>query len=43
MKASWNIENIEDAILLCRYLFTENHDADIARESFSFKVILRSP
>ena len=42
MKAFWNIENI-DVILLCRFLFTANRDEGIARESFSFKIILRSP
>jgi hypothetical protein len=42
MKAFWNIENIEDVILLCCFLLTMNRDEDIAHESFSFKIILRS-
>jgi len=42
MKAFWNIENI-DVIFLCRFLITANRDEGIARESFSFKIILRSP
>jgi hypothetical protein len=33
MKAFWNIENIEDVILLCRFFFIYvNHDEDIFRK-----------
>ena len=39
----WNIEYLEDVNLLGRFLFTVNHDEDIVRESFSFKIVLRSP
>jgi hypothetical protein len=42
MKAFWNVENLEDVILLCGILFTVNRDKDIARESFSFKIIWHS-
>ena len=43
MKTFWNIENFEDVISFCRFLFTMNRDKDIAHESFTFKIISRSP
>jgi hypothetical protein len=43
MNAFWNIENLENLFLLCRFQFTVNREKDIARESFSSKVILCSP
>jgi hypothetical protein len=39
MKTFWNIENFEDVISFCRFLFTMNRDKDIAHESFTFKII----
>ena len=43
MKAFLNIENLEDVILLCRFLSTVNLDKDINLELFSFEIILRFP
>jgi hypothetical protein len=34
MNAFWYIENLEDVILLCRFLFTLNRDQDITVELF---------
>ena len=43
MKAFLNIENLEDVILLCRFLSNVNLDKDITLELFSFEIILRFP
>ena len=43
MKAFLNIENLEDVILLCRFLSTVNLDKDITLELFPFEIILRFP
>jgi hypothetical protein len=39
----WNIRRLEDVILSWRFLFTVNRDENIVRESFSFKIISRTP
>ena len=41
MTAIWNMDNI-NVIVSVVFLFTVNRDMAIARESFSFKIILRS-
>ena len=42
-KAFLSIRRLEDVILSGRFLFRVNRDENIARGSFSLKIILRTP